>query len=523
MIDVLVVGAGPVGLFCANELTRHGINCRIIDKKKALTEHSKAIALHIRTLELLEDCDFIHDILDEGHKIYGALFKSNDTLLSEINFTNLSSNYDFLINLPQNQTEHIFYQKLVEKQIPVEWQSELIAFKEGTPVIAYVKNPDDQIEEIQAQWIIACDGAHSTLRELCHANFVGSDDEQSWWLADLMIDWEVPQNKMIFYVSPHGPLACFPLGENRYRLVMAAPDEPPNFEGIFNIFNDRSSDQAKLSEPTWMTKFSIHYKQIEHYQYKHVFFCGDAAHIHSPMGGQGLNTGIQDVYNLVWKLSLVLKGLAKPSLLASYHAERYPIAKAVLKKTDMMTKMVSIKNKSLIHLRNKLISALSSHDLITAPMAKDLAELNISYAKSPIVKMEGKTRFKLGEYLPSVILKSFKARHTVLLEKLCQGTLHHVFLLLRAKQMSSALDKELVELEKKYHALFKLHLIVLDSLQVHSTLESIWLDENFMIQNRFDITDSACVVVRPDKYIGYIVAPFNLEALNTWLNEWFTV
>ncbi|STX27874.1 FAD dependent oxidoreductase [Legionella beliardensis] len=526
-IDVLIVGAGPVGLFCANELHRQGIRCRIIDKKSALSDKSKALAIHIRTLEVLEDCYFINDFLEKGYKVHGVLIKSNDTVLSEANFEKLGTSYDFLIDLPQSETEQIFYQGLVEKNINVEWQSELISFKEGEPLLAFVKKADGQTEEIAAKWLIACDGSHSTLRDLCHAQFQGAEYKERWWLADVHMNWTIPENKIIIYVSPNGPLACFPMGNQRYRFVMTAPlnkSDQPTFEDIVDVFNERSSDPGKLFDPAWISAFSIHHRQIDKYRYGHVFFCGDAAHIHSPMGGQGLNTGIQDTYNLAWKLNLVVKGYANESLLDTYHEERHPIAKAVLKKTDIMTKLFTIKNKTLITLRNKIASKLTSYDVITSPILQDLAQLDISYAKSSIVKAHGqKTRFKLGEFIPLLTLKSLRHRKALPLEKICQDTLHHVFVFLKAKEWNESIDKKLMALAKDYQDVLQVHLVITDALTSASELSSVWIDENYILQERFNIKQSATLVIRPDKYIGFIESPFNMEQLETWLETIFSI
>ncbi|WP_419420131.1 FAD-dependent monooxygenase [Legionella sp. D16C41] len=527
IIDVLVVGAGPVGLFCANELSRHGLNCRIIDKKATLSDKSKALAIHIRTLEALEDTSFLNDVFEEGHKVYGVLFKADGKVVTEVSFDNIGSNYNFLIDLPQNKTERIFYQGLLARDITLEWQTELVSFTDGDPTVAVVKKANGQTEEIATKWIIACDGSHSTLRKLCHANFLGAEYKQRWWLADIHVQWDMPEDKMIMYVSHGGPLACFPMGNRRYRFVATAPinkTEEPTLEDIITLFNERSSDKAVLSDPVWLAEFSIHHRQIDNYRYNHVFFCGDAAHIHSPAGGQGLNTGIQDVYNLVWKLSLVLKGYSPESLLNSYQLERHPIAKAVLKKTDIMTKMFLLKNKSLISLRNRLVSALSSYDFIISPIAKDLAELDISYAKSPIVCVMGqKTRFRIGQFIPAIALKSLRHRTSQLIEQICQGTLHHLFIFLKKNDLTEAMDKQLVELAKSYQAVLEVHLVVIDSLDCNSQLSSVWVDENYIIQDRFHIKNCASVVVRPDKYIGFVESPFNFKSLETWLETIFCI
>ncbi|WP_020424300.1 FAD-dependent monooxygenase [Legionella tunisiensis] len=340
-LDVLVVGAGPVGLFCANELTRHGIPCRIIDKKAELSDKSKALGIHIRTLDVLEDCGFIDEILAQGLKVEGALLKAHEKLLVDVDFSLVEGDRHYLVDLPQDKTERILHAGLVTKGLQVEWQTELTGIEQAANhTIATLKRADGSSEQVNAAWIIACDGSHSTLRHLVNADFLGATYKEVWWLADLHIDWNLPKNKMAIFVSHHGPMAAFPMGEKRYRLVLVAPegssiDATPTIQDIEQAFKQRSAENATLSDPIWLTQFGIHHRQIQQYRYGRLFFAGDAAHIHSPMGGQGLNTGIQDIYNLIWKLTLVQKGLAQDSLLDSYHKERYPIGKGVLKKQTL--------------------------------------------------------------------------------------------------------------------------------------------------------------------------------------------
>ena len=529
LVDVLVVGAGPVGLFCANELTRHGLHARIIEKKTELSDKSKALGIHIRTLDVLEDCGFFDTFLQEGHQVRGALLKSKGKQLADLTFENIGGSRDYLIDLPQDKSERVFYQGLVNKQIPVEWQSELLRIEQQPDeVLATVKRSDGIEEKIRTKWIIACDGAHSTLRHLVNAEFIGSAYAQTWWLADLHIHWALPENKMIINTSEQGPLACFPMGNKRYRVVMTAPSEKtsqPTMDDIIEAFNKRSSDKAALSLPVWITAFSIHHRQIQQYRHERVFFSGDAAHVHSPMGGQGLNTGIQDVYNLVWKLALVQKGLAKDQLLNSYHEERYPIGKAVLKKTDLMTKMILIKNPYVIAARNRIITFLSSINFLRKTLARDLAELNISYAKSSIVTATGeKTGFKAGEFVPDIAFKNLATGSTKSLKTISQGTCHHLFLFVGKQNSDSrALSEIAITVANKYTQVLVVHLVLLEPAQKSVDFASLWIDENHVLAQHASLNHSAALLVRPDKYIGLVQSPVRLENLQSSLEERFFI
>lgn len=519
-IDVLIVGAGPVGLFCANELTRHGLTCRIIDKKDCLSEHSKALGIHIRTLDVLEDCGLLKEVEQQGHQVEGVLFKSKGKTLVNATFAGVKANRHFLIDLPQNKTESIFNESLKEKGINVEWGTELTHVSQSAQEItATIKKPNNKVELFNANWLIACDGAHSTVRHQVGAEFKGSAYKQEWWLADLLVDWKVPDNRMAIFISKNGPLACFPMGNKRYRLVMTANNSngDPSLEEVNNEFKRRSSDLATLSNPIWLSQFSIHHRQIQQYRYDRVFFAGDAAHIHSPMGGQGLNTGIQDIYNLIWKLALVEKGKAKPDLLNSYHAERYPVGQDVLKKTDMMTRMILLKNPFAIAARNAFISFITSFNKVKNTLATDIAELSISYAKSPIVFQSGCTqKIKAGEFFPDFELTDTATQKTTTTNTIIQGTLHHLFIF---SGMNSKNNNDLISLaeslSKKYQQTTQVHLILAEKPPHILWNTKTWID-NDQIHQRFGIKKPTLMLIRPDKYVGLLKNPINK---NTEINE----
>ncbi|MDI9818493.1 MULTISPECIES: FAD-dependent monooxygenase [unclassified Legionella] len=526
LLDVLVVGAGPVGLFCANELIRHGLNCRIIDKKTTLSDKSKALGIHIRTLDVMADCGFIDQVLTQGHQVDGALFKVEDKQLADISFAALKANYPFLIDLPQDQTEQILNQGLLNKGLTVEWQTELTSIEQTTNnITALIKHNNGNVEKVTASWIIACDGSHSTLRELVGAKFIGDNYKQTWWLADLFIDWHLPQNKMIIYVSKEGPVACFPIGEKRYRLVMTAPEElsgkTPALTEIEQVFRKRCGDEkATLSNPLWISQFGINHRQIDNYRHNQVFFAGDAAHVHSPMGGQGLNTGIQDIYNLVWKLALVKKGIAKNNLLDSYQLERHPVGKEVLKKTGIMTHMILLKNPLLIRLRNHLVKWLTSFATLRELIAGDLAELRISYDKSPIVKSLGKKiKLTAGTFPPDFFLMEAQTKEVKSLQAIIRGTKHHLFLFAGDDQKQfPALLKTASFASQHLGSWVNVHLIISHENMIPDSF-SVFIDDG-EIHQRFALTQTAAIWIRPDKYIGLTQSPINQEELGNYLQTY---
>jgi 2-polyprenyl-6-methoxyphenol hydroxylase-like FAD-dependent oxidoreductase len=524
--DVLIVGAGPVGLFCANELTRHGLSCRIVDKKSELSDKSKALGIHIRTLDVLEDCNFLAEVQGQGHRVDGALFKSNGRVIIDASFADIEANRHFLIDLPQDKTERILYEGLLSKLIAVEWDTELTEVVQTSDhVRTILKKKDGSIEHVSTSWLIACDGGHSTVRQLAGIPFEGSEYKENWWLADLLMDWKIPQNSLAFYLSKHGPLACFPMGKHRYRLVLTAPEEQtqdPTFADIQTAFKLRSGEEAVLSDPIWITKFYLHHRQIKHYRQKNVFFAGDAAHIHSPMGGQGLNTGIQDIYNLVWKLALVHHGKSPSSLLDSYHLERHPIGHKVLKETDLMTKMVTIKNPMMISVRNILIALAMAIPFIRNKMAGQMAEIDISYHNSPIVKKMGEKTFRVGYFLPNFDLREQGGNSSQILSKIVHGTTHHLFLFAGLESENDASCTHLAnKIIQKYSQEIEVHFVVVKDIAIEVQGAKVWLDEDSIIHKKYSISKPCALLLRPDKYIGFTQMPVTENGIMNYLNTIF--
>ncbi len=435
-IDVLVVGAGPVGLFCAHELTRHGLSCRIIDKKSTISDKSKALGIHVRTLTMLEDCGLLPEFLNQGHLVDELIFKTKKETVIHAFLPELSHEERlYLLDLPQSQTEAILYQRIQKMGVEVEWNTELTQLTQSShEVTSTIHKPNNKIELLNSTWLIACDGAHSTVRQQVGARFSGAAYERSWWLADVFVDWPLSGNAMRVYIDKKGILACFAMDNKRYRLVNTAPQKlagDPSLEQIQQVFNERCCDSAPLRDPVWINQFSIHHRQIDHYRDNRVFFAGDAAHIHSPIGGQGLNTGMQDIYNLVWKLALVEKRLAKPMLIDSYHNERYPVGQEVLRKTNLFTRLLLLQNPLLIALRNRMMKLMGSFKAIQYKIISNLAGLAISYKKSTILCQKGCVKnLKAGTFVPLFKLTDAKTQTINDSRTLIQDTAHHLLSLL---------------------------------------------------------------------------------------------
>lgn len=409
-LDVLVVGAGPTGLVLAAELHRHGLSVRIVDKAAGPTVWSKAQAIQARTLELLEQLGIVDRFLMRGQLLHTlSMYTRDGKRLFKVEIGDIDSAYPFMLSLPQRDTEELLIEYLQELGITVERHVRLSDLKQSeTEVTAQLihtsaadrpgsPRPESQ-EQVRAAYVVGCDGSHSTVRSLLGIDFVGSTYLRRILHADVRIDWPLQhaENEVVGMVSEAGPLGAFPLpprpeqpDERRYRLVAFDAGLAPTLENFQYLLQTRGPVGAQLSAPLWMTEHSVQCRLAGRFADGRVFLAGDAAHTHSPVTGHGMNAGMQDAFNLAWKLALVHKGLGKPVLLDSYEAERMPVARQLLQTTDSVTRglqsWLSLHGSLGQLLRNHLLHFVSELGIVQQRISRNLTMLDVSYCASPVV------------------------------------------------------------------------------------------------------------------------------------------
>jgi 2-polyprenyl-6-methoxyphenol hydroxylase-like FAD-dependent oxidoreductase len=392
-LPVLIVGAGPVGLTMAVELARFGVPVRIIDKAPHRTDKSKAIVIWSRTLELLERSGVSQALVEAGYKVEGVTISADKRPVGRLTMNGIPSAYQFALMLPQSDTERILEESLSNLGIQVDREVELVNFSEGQEKVdVRLHLADGSEENVEASWLIGCDGAHSTVRHLLGKEFHGETSLIDWLLADIHLV-NVPRTPEI-NIGWHseGVLATFPISDNRYRIVAdvgsahssSARLPEPTLADVQTVLDKRFPGGARATDAVWLSSFRINERKVADYRGGRAFLAGDAAHVHSPMGGQGMNTGIQDVCNLAWKLALVVHGKAAESLLDSYSLERSPVAETVLGVTGRITSLATVKNRFVQAVRNHTASLV----LGIAPARKFASgiasEIAISYPHSPL-------------------------------------------------------------------------------------------------------------------------------------------
>ncbi|HZR84872.1 MAG TPA: FAD-dependent monooxygenase [Candidatus Binatia bacterium] len=393
-VDALVVGAGPVGMTLAWELHRHGMSCRVVEKNAARTDKSKALVLWSRTLEALHAMGGADAFVAAGMEAHGASLYAGGRRLVHLEFGGIESVYAYALMIPQSETERLLEERLATLGIAVERSAELVALeRKGDGAVATVRRKGGSDERIRARWLLGCDGAHSAVRHLLDVPFAGDAEPNDWVLADVHVRGPIAPDEVSAYFHASGILVFFPISPGRFRVIADQGlahgyDHPPDptLAAMQALVDERGPSGVALADPIWLAGFRIHERKVAHYRpAERVFLAGDAAHIHSPAGGQGMNTGMQDAFNLAWKIGLVHRGRGRAQpLLDSYDVERGAVGEAVLRQAGIVTRMATLRSPIAQSIRNRLYAFLGSVSAVQSHAATLLSELAVHYRKSPL-------------------------------------------------------------------------------------------------------------------------------------------
>lgn len=351
----LIVGAGPTGMIMAIQLAKKGVPIRIIDRISKPATTSRAFTVHARTLELLEQMNLISDFLEKGIRTnYMDYHFQNYTNTPRLDFTELDSTYPFMLTINQTETENILRNHLNLLGIKIEWNTELVSFEEQNETIStkLVHTTDQKEEIVEVDWLIGCDGYHSAVRKGLNISLDGSDYEGTMRMMDVpMHGFEEIEDAIHYFMAKDHMLMINKLPDNNYRVLISDKTEgvPPEEakEAFQKTLHFHFKEKVTLGEPVWATNFRISKRKVNSYRVGNVFLAGDAAHINSPAGGQGMNVAMQDAFNLGWKLALVANGEANSTLLETYEEERKPIAKQLLEGTSYIHSIIMAHSKGM--------------------------------------------------------------------------------------------------------------------------------------------------------------------------------
>ncbi|MEE1940078.1 FAD-dependent monooxygenase [Streptomyces sp. TRM 70361] len=414
MPTVVVAGAGPTGLALACGLRAAGISVRVVDKAREPSVTSRALGLQPRGLEVLDRLGALDGLPQRSLPVRQTVLHADGEPVARLRFgrrTSLVTRPALLVS--QAEVEARLRQRLAELGTEVEWDRELLAADQDGEGVT-VRLPD---ERLRAGWLVGCDGAHSRVRKAAGIDFPGVPVVERFLLADVRVALPLPRDAVSVWLSADRMIGVFPLpGTDLWRLMAPAPagtgdDTGTGTDAVLAALLGVLRDQAGLAgeevrETLWTSTFRIHRRLASTYRRARILLGGDAAHIHSPFGGQGLNTGLGDAENLAWKLALVATGRAHDALLDTYQAERRPVAEGVLKSTSAATRLVVGENPPARMARDRLFAPLLNRPLVQRLVWEEMSQLKVSYRRGPLASRRLRTaatpRPRAGDRVPDL-------------------------------------------------------------------------------------------------------------------------
>ncbi len=394
---VLIVGAGPTGLTLAIELARRGIIPRLVDRAPGPSAFVKASELQPRTLEILEDIGLVDRAMAMGTPIRRLELRAEGRSLMDVDFGHLDAPYPMKLGLGQVRTEHILSDELWRLGGGIERETRLVGLEEtDAGVLAELIEPDGVARRAEFAYVVGCDGARSTVRGLLGLALEGETFPEEWILGDVRIEWDMPRDVQVAFMTgagDEGTITCQPLPGERYQVAAprtippGAPEssDRPTVPELQDRFDRVADLPGRIHDPVWLTSYRVHQRTAASLVIGRVILAGDAGHLSSPVGGVGMNTGIQDAYNLGWKLALAIEGAAAAGLVASYEAERKEAAARTLAFSARGHRIQTMDGAVRKGLRNHAMRLLSRIDAPGDANFREQSQTSLGYRESPIV------------------------------------------------------------------------------------------------------------------------------------------
>jgi 2-polyprenyl-6-methoxyphenol hydroxylase-like FAD-dependent oxidoreductase len=507
--DVMIIGAGPTGLALACQLIRYGIDFVIVDKKETTTPYSKAIGVQARTLEIYEQIGLADKLIQLGGIAEKARMIVGGEVRGEANFSEIGkgmSPYPFVLIAEQGKHETLLYDYIRSLGEDVRWRTELESFvQDETGVTATVRNPDGGIEAIHAGFLVGCDGAKSGVRHALGLKFEGSTFERMFYVADVELNWKLSHDAVTVVLMRNNLLAFFPMkGDRHWRIVGTFPEEFAKDEG--DVLYEEIEEQIKrdseleldITSVNWFSTYKVHTRHVNKFSEGRCFLAGDAAHIHTPAGAQGMNTGIQDGYNLAWKLAMAVRGSAGEKILETYNEERLPNAETLLKTTDRFFNLVASPEPLLTFIRMNVFPAIAgvafSIDAVRRFVFPRISQIAINYRQSSLSEHQGEGEFavKAGDRMPY-----FEIDGASVYDRLREPTFH-LLMFSDGRQETIHLD-----VDHEFYELMDYH-----EFPIYPHIAEV-----------FGSAESFNVLLRPDNYIATISRGTSLTPIENYLKR----
>ena len=397
--EVLIVGAGPVGLSLALALDQQDIRVRVIDKEPSFSGESKAVTLQPRTLEMFQMLGVADRVLRAGVANRVMNMHVGTRRVTVLRYDRLASDFPFYLHLHQGQTERLLVQALSDRGITVERSTALEDLEQDLEgVTARLVRSGGTPERVWVPFLVGCDGGHSRVRAVLGLGFTGARHDDNWIMTDVRIpNMSLARDERHGFILERFPFVVLNLGDGYYRLIAARmPDsprqgQPPTLEEFRELMTPLGLGHWRLEDPLWLTQYHPSQRLVSHYRVGRVFVAGDAAHVNTPIAAQGLNTGVLDALNLAWKLRFAVRGQARAMLLDSYHAERHAAAVAMFKENDRLTTLVFGAN-PLLRLLGRQQLRLLNLPALNLKNVLATSQLGVHYRRSPVVQTALDTR-----------------------------------------------------------------------------------------------------------------------------------
>lgn len=525
---VLVVGGRTTGIMMAAELARHGVAVRIIDKSPGIDLHCRATVLHSRSLEILDQLGIVDSIVACAQPLHGSCLYVNGEQRGRAEEMPVDSPFPHSLGLSQAVTEATLEQHLQSMGVTIERNTQLTAIEQANDrVYATLMHADGREETVETPWLVGCDGAHSTVRHLTEESFPGEADPYPYLLADIVVDGPLDPQDVHIFLHDEGDLFFFILNEGRRFVVANVPPEsdlsqPPTLQQVEELVAQRSGRIFPLSDPRWMTYFHINYRLAPHYRHGRTFLAGDAAHVHSLMGGHGMNTGIQDAHNLAWKLALVLREVVPVSWLDTYETERRRVAEDVIALTKFATEQAELFTDLAPQKREELVKHMFVPESEKMRVRMQAEEIDLDYRASPIC-IEPVNEFSRG---PHAGARAENAAPIFVDHKPCglfdvlHTPKHSLILFAPMPPREASTDfANAVETIIEQHGHWIDVYVVADPEHYDDLPQKAILieDRQQVFRERYGIDSAGCYLIRPDGYVAYRSRKF--DSLDEYLSR----